>query len=254
MAVRNEQEHLPDAQGSESGRSPAFRKTQWSLVRRATGLDSPESREALEALCRAYWFPIYAFIRRHGNSPHDAEDLTQEFFARLLAGNSMARANPALGKFRTFLLGALNHFLTDAQRKADAAKRGGNVEIISFEQTRAEERYQLDPVDDRTPDRVFEQQWSVVLLDKAANRLQEEFQTAGKAREFEVLKRFLTSEGDEYSYANAGAELHRSPKTVAVAVHRVRRRFRYLVRSAIADTVSTPAEVEEEYQRLFSAS
>lgn len=249
--MRNEQDETHD---SEGGKSPAFRKTQWSLVRRATGVDSPESREALEALCRTYWFPIYAFIRRHGHLPHDAQDLTQEFFARLLVGNSIARADPALGKFRTFLLGALKHFLADVQRKADAAKRGGGLEILSFEQAHAEERYQLEPVDERTPDKVFEQQWSVVLLDRAANRLQEEFRTAGKARQFEVLKPFLSTEGDEETYAKAGAELNRSAKTVAVAVHRVRRRFRYLVRSAIADTVSTPDEVEEEYRRLFSAS
>src|SRR5262245_26537128 len=132
--IRNMSEpHIPKSLDSESGQSPEFRQTRWSLVRRAASFDSPESRGALEALCRAYWFPTYAFIRRQGNSVHDAQDLTQEFFARLLAGHSIARADPQLGKFRTFLLGALKHFLSDAQRKAAAMKRGGGVEIISFE-------------------------------------------------------------------------------------------------------------------------
>ena len=245
---------IPSSLDSEGGQSPAFRQTHWSLVRRAAGFDSPESREALENLCHGYWFPIYAFIRRQGHSPHDAQDLTQEFFARVLAGNSITRADPQLGRFRTFLLGALKHFLADAKRKTEAWKRGGGVEIISFEQAQAEERYQLEPVDDRTPDKIFEQRWTVVLLEAAVARLREEFRVAGKERPFEVLKPFLSSEGDEAGYAQAGLELNRSPKTVAVAVHRIRLRFRYLVRSAIADTVSTLDEVEEEYRSLFSIS
>ena len=244
--------NIPNSLDSEGGQSPEFRQTRWSLVRRAAGLDSPESREALESLCRAYWFPIYAFIRRQGKPPHDAQDLTQEFFVRLLSANSIARADPQLGKFRTFLLGALKHFLADVRRKAAATKRGGGLEIISFEQAAAEERYQFEPADDRTPDKIFDQRWTVVLLEAAAARLREEFRADGKARQFEVLKTFLTSEGDEAAYAKAGAELNRSPKTVAVAAHRLRRRFRHLVRSAIADTVTTPDEVEEEYRSLFA--
>lgn len=243
--------NFPNSLDSESGGSPEFRQTRWSLVRQAAGFDSAESREALDALCRAYWFPIYAFIRRQGNSQQDAQDLTQEFFARLLAHNSIARADPQIGRFRAFLIGALKHFLADARRKADASKRGGGVEIISFEQAQAEERYQLEPLDDRTPDKLFEQRWTVVLLDSAVARLRAEFRADGKARQFEVLKTFLTSEGDEESYGKAGAELSRSPGTVAVAVHRMRRRFRHLVRSAIAETVTTADEVEEEYRSLF---
>ena len=149
-------------------------------------------------------------------------------------------------------MGALKHFLADVQRKAAATKRGGGLEIISFEQAAAEERYQFEPADDRTPDKIFDQRWTVVLLESAAARLREEFRADGKARQFEVLKTFLTSEGDEAAYAKAGAELNRSPKTVAVAAHRLRRRFRHLVRSAIADTVTTPDEVEEEYRSLFA--
>ena len=243
--------NIPANLNSGSGQFPEFHQTRWSLVRRAGSLDSPESQEALEALCRAYWFPIYAFVRRQGHSPHDAQDLTQEFFARLLASNSIARADPRLGKFRTFLLGTLKHFLTDARRKATAWKRGGGVEIVSFQQAEAEERYQLEPVDERTPDKVFDQRWTIVLLEAAVERLRQEFQKAGKERQFEVLKTFLSSEGGEAAYAQAGAELKHSGKTVAVAVHRIRRRFRQLVRSAIAETVSTADEVEEEYRSLF---
>jgi len=220
-------------------------------VRRAAGLDSPESREALEALCCTYWFPIYAFIRRQGHLPHDAQDLTQDFFTRLLASNSIARADQRLGKFRTFLLGALKHFLTDERRKVGAWKRGGGVEIVSIHQAEAEERYQLEPVDDRTPDKVFDQRWTVVLLEVAVARLEKEFSDAGKAGQFQVLKRFLTEEGGEAAYAEAGAELKHPGGTIAVAVHRMRRRFRLIVRSVIADTVSTADEVEEEYRNLF---
>ena len=237
---------------SESEPSPQFKQTRWSLVRRAAGLDSPESREALEALCRLYWFPIYAFIRRQPHSPHDAQDLTQEFFARLLASNSIARADQRLGKFRTFLLGALKHFLADERRKAGAWKRGGGAEIVSVQQAEAEERYQLELVDDRTPDKVFDQRWMIVLLETAAARLEQEFHEAGKDGQFQVLKTFLSNEGGEAAYAKAGAELNHSAQSVAVAVHRMRRRFRHLVRSAIADTVSTSDEVEEEYRSLFS--
>jgi len=243
---------LPDPLDSEVGPSPGFEQTRWTLVRQAAGLDSPESREALEALCRAYWFPIYAFIRRQGHSPHDAQDLTQEFFTRLLASNSIARADQRLGKFRTFLLGALKHFLADERRKAGAWKRGGGMEFVSFQEAEAEERYQLEPVDDRTPDKVFDQRWTVVLLEAAATRLQKEFSDGGKARQFEALKRFLIEEGAEATYAEAGAELNHSAQAIAVAVHRMRRRFRQLVRSAIADTVATPDEVDEEYRNLFS--
>lgn len=244
----------PNNLDSGDGQTPGFVQTQWSLVRRAARADSPDARAALENLCRAYWFPIYVFIRRNGHSPADAQDLTQDFFARLLSGNSIARADPALGKFRTFLLGALKHFLVDARRKAAAQKRGGGVQVISFEQAQAEDRYQLEPTDDRTPDKIFEQRWSAVLLETAAARLGEEFRASGKAHHFEVLKPFLAAEGDESSYAHAGNLLNHSPKAIAVAVHRLRRRFRYLVRSAIADTVSTAEEVEEEFRNLFSAS
>jgi RNA polymerase sigma factor (sigma-70 family) len=237
---------------SEGGQSPQFKQTRWSLVRRAGGFDSPESREALGALCRAYWFPIYAFIRRQGKSAHDSQDLTQDFFARLLGGDSIARADPRQGKFRTYLLGALKNFLADAHRKAESLKRGGGLEFISLEQARAEEWYQLEPVDERTPDKLFQQRWTVVLLETAIERLRREFHAEGKERQFHVLKVYLSAEGDEPAYAKAGVELNCSPKAVAVAVHRVRVRFRHLVRSAIADTVSTPDEVEEEYRSLFS--
>jgi RNA polymerase sigma-70 factor (ECF subfamily) len=231
--------------------SPNFQPTQWSLVRRA-GYQSLESREALEELCRAYWFPIYAYIRRHGRGPHDAQDLTQDFFVRLLESNSIARADPRIGKFRTFLLGALKNFLTDAYRKASAWKRGGGVKIISFEEAQAEDRYQAETVDHRTPDQVYESRWPAVLMEKAMDRLREEFHAAGKAPQFAVLKVFLAQEGNAEAYEQAGAQLNTTGKTVAVAVHRIRRRFRQLVRSAVAETVSTPEEAEEEFRRLFA--
>lgn len=236
---------------STSGASPKFQPTQWTLVRRAS-FGSADSQDALETLCRAYWFPIYAFIRRNGRSPHEAQDLTQEFFARFLETNSIGRADPNRGKFRTFLLGALKNFLTDAHRKATAWKRGGGIKIISFEEVEAEERYWLEPVDHRTPDQIYEQRWLVGLLETAMGRLRGEFCAAGKERQFQVLKIFLSQEGDDEAYAQAGAQLNTSGKTIAVAVHRMRRRFRQVVRSAIADTVSSPEELEEEYRSLFA--
>jgi RNA polymerase sigma-70 factor (ECF subfamily) len=236
---------------SRNGASPKFQPTQWTLVRRAS-LNSTESQDALEKLCGTYWYPIYAFIRRNGRAPHDAQDLTQEFFARFLETNSIGRADPKRGKFRTFLLGALKNFLTDAHRKATAWKRGGGFQIVSFEETDAEERYRLEPVDNRTPDQVYEQRWLVGLLETAMARLRDEFCAAGKERQFQVLKVFLSREGDDESYEAAGAELNTSGKTIAVAVHRIRRRFRQVVRSAIADTVSSPEDVEAEYRSLFA--
>ena len=136
----------------------------------------------METLCRTYWFPIYAFIRRNGRASHEAQDLTQEFFARFLEANSISRADPKRGKFRTFLLGALKNFLTDAHRKASAWKRGGGIKIVSFEEVEAEERYWLEPVDNRTPDQIYEQRWLVGLLETAMERLRDEFCAAGKER------------------------------------------------------------------------
>jgi RNA polymerase sigma-70 factor (ECF subfamily) len=237
---------------SANGNSPKFQQTQWSLVRRAGDAHSPEAGAALETLCRAYWFPIYAFIRRRGHSPHDAQDLTQGFFMRLLEGNTIERANPRLGKFRTFLLTVLKRFLSDAHRRATAWKRGGSIQTISFEDAQAEERYRLEPVDNRTPDKIFEEQWTVALLETAMLRLEEEFRAAGKERQFQVLKPFLSHEATNGDYEEAAAELLTSAKTLAVAVHRIRRRFRLVVRSVIADTVSAPDQVEEEYRSLFA--
>jgi RNA polymerase sigma factor (sigma-70 family) len=236
---------------SRNGASPKFQPTQWTLVRRAS-FNSTQSQDALEKLCCTYWYPIYAFIRRNGRAPHDAQDLTQEFFARFLETNSIGRADPKRGKFRTFLLGALKNFLTDAHRKATAWKRGGGFQIVSFEETDAEERYRFEPVDNRTPDQVYDQRWLVGLLETAMARLRDEFRAAGKERQFQVLKVFLSREGDDASYEAAGVELKTSGKTIAVAVHRIRRRFRQVVRSAIADTVSSPEDVEEEYRSLFA--
>jgi len=244
--------NIPENLDSEHGQSPQFKQTRWSLVRRAAGFDSPESREALEVLCRMYCFPIYAFIRRHGHSRPDAQDLTQEFFSRLLVSNSISRADPKLGKFRSFLLGALKHFLSDVQRKADSWKRGGGVEIISLDEAQTEEQYQAELVDDRAPDKLFADRWAVVLLESAMARLQQEFRAAGKERQFEVLKLFLSSEGGEDGYEQAARALNSSAKSVAVAVYRLRRRFRHVLRSEIADTVGTPDEVDEEYRSLFS--
>ena len=231
-----------------------FITTRWSIVLSCSdsATDQEKAQAALAELCKIYWRPVFAFICRQGNPVPDAQDLTQEFFARFLETNSIGRADPKRGKFRTFLLGALKNFLTDAHRKATAWKRGGGFQIVSFEETDAEERYRFEPVDNRTPDQVFDQRWLVGLLETAMARLRDEFSAAGKERQFQVLKVFLSQEGDDKSYEAAGAELNASAKTIAVAVHRIRRRFRQVVRSAIAETVSSPEDVEEEYRSLFA--
>jgi RNA polymerase sigma factor (sigma-70 family) len=229
-----------------------FAQTQWSLVLLAGQQSSPGSTEALDKLCRTYWYPLYCYVRRKGHSPHDAQDLTQEFFARLLKHNTFATADREKGKFRTYLLAALNHFLSDEWDKARAAKRGGGEVLISLDQEDAEQRFQNEPCTDLSPDKVFDRRWGVTVLREALNRLREEYQQADKTRLFELLKPHLTADPDSASYQSIAVELNTTPNAVAVAVHRLRQRYRELVRSSVAQTVSSPFEVEEELRTLFS--
>ena len=208
-------------------------------------------RGALNELCRTYWYPIYVYVRRRGRGPDDAQDLTQEFFACLLRRGSLTKVSLHRGKFRTFLLASLNHFLADAWDAATAAKRGGNQPIISFDETGAEERYQMETASDPTPDVAFDRRWVLALLEEALARLLAEYTAAGKARTFELLKTFLENPADEGDYGRVAAALGLNPGAVAVAVHRLRQRYRDLVRAGIAQTVSGPEEMEEELRHLF---
>ena len=231
----------------------AFATTHWSVVLKAARISSPEASGALESLCRTYWYPLYAFVRRAGNSPHDAQDFTQAFFARLLEKNYLGDVRRERGKFRSFLLASLKHFMANEWDRAKAQKRGGAVTFISIDEQNAEERYLLEPADSLTAEKIFERRWAYTLLDNVLNRLQEEFAEAGKGADFETLKMFLSGEKNSPSYAEIAPRLGTTEAGLKVAVHRLRKRYRELLRKEIAQTVAGPAEVEAEIRHLFSA-
>ena len=250
---------LADMSRSESVDGPTeptriqfFATTHWSVVLAARETDSPEADAALAELCRTYWYPLYAFVRRKGHNPHDAEDLTQAFFARLLKKNYVAQADRERGRFRTYLLAALIHFLADEWDKARRLKRSGSREIISFDAPSAEERYRLEPADQLDAAKLYERRWVTTLFDKVLARLEEEFRNSGKRELFEGLKSSLLAEESGSSYAQLGERLGLKEDAVKQAVHRMRRRYRELFREEIARTVAGPGEVEGELKHLFA--
>jgi RNA polymerase sigma-70 factor (ECF subfamily) len=207
----------------------------------------------LETLCCTYWYPLYAYVRRRGHSPEEAEDLTQEFFARLLASNDLSGVDRSKGKFRSFLLAAINHFLANEWDRATAAKRGGNQVLISLDDENAEERYRMEPAAEVAPEKLFERSWARTLLAQGLARLRVEYAADGKTQQFEQIRCFLTEETGEGGYAAVAARLNMSTGAVAVAVHRMRQRYRELVRQEIAQTVTTPVELETEIRHLLAA-
>jgi len=228
-----------------------FATTHWSVVLDAGGDSSSKRSDALEKLCRTYWYPIYVYVRRDGHSPHDAQDLTQEFFGRMLRLNSFNGVSPSKGKFRTFLLVSLKHFLSDMRDAAGALKRGGGQLLLSLDEEGAELRYQMEPSSDFAPDEAFDRRWLRVIMEQALARLQDEHSANGKARSFAELKTFLENPADDGEYDRAAAALGINAGAVAVAVHRLRQRYRDLVRASIANTVSSPAEFAEELRHLL---
>jgi len=229
-----------------------FATTHWSVILDARGADTSVAREALEKLCRAYWYPLYAYIRRQGRDAPDAQDLTQEFFARLLEKHFLEEVDRGKGRFRSFLLGSLKHFLANDWDRRRAQKRGGGVLHISIDGQVAESRYGLEPRHDQTPDKLFERRWALTLLDQVLTRLREEFVAAGKGEQFDQLKVVLTSDKRSIPYATLGAQVGLSEGAIKVAVHRLRQRYREVLRAEIAATVASPAEVEEELRHLFT--
>ena len=227
-----------------------FPTTSWSLVIASSEGPDAKSRQALAALCERYWYPLYAFIRRQGYEPDQARDLTQEFFVRLLEKNYVGQADHQRGKFRTFLLAAVKHFLFNEADRAAAKKRGGGYAILSVELGTAEESYQLEPRHDVTPDKIFERNWAVTLLETTTDRLQCEFAQAGNAKQFEALKPVLTGESEGVRYSHIAERLGLSEGAVKVAVHRLRRRFRELLRLEVAETVAAPRLIDEEIHFL----
>jgi len=223
------------------------------VVARAGRGGSAEARAALATLCESYWFPLYAFVRREGCSADDAQDLIQAFFVRLLEKNYLAVADRARGRFRSFLLAALKHFLANERKRGRAQKRGGGRAAISLDFPAAENRYRLEPADELTPERLYEKRWALALLDRVLQRLRDELAGAGKLARFDHLKQFLTGEPETESYRQIAGELAMSEGAVKVAVHRLRRRYRELLEDEIAQTVAGPEEVEEERRALLAA-
>ncbi len=229
-----------------------FVTTRWSVVLAAREKDSPQSAAALETLCRSYWYPLYAYVRRQGHSPHDAQDLTQEFFARLLQKEYLQAVAREKGKFRTFLLVALKRFLANEWDRARAEKRGGGQAPLSFDAGQAETRYQVEPAATVPAETIYDRRWALTLLEQAMTRLRQEFADAGKAAEFEQLKLCLAADKGSIPYAEMAAKLGLTEGALRVAIHRLRRRFREVFREEIAHTVSRPEEIEGEVRYLLT--
>jgi RNA polymerase sigma factor (sigma-70 family) len=229
-----------------------FGPTHWTVVLTARG-DTTSAHVALEKLCQIYWPPVYAFIRRQGNSPHDAQDLTQDFFARLLEKNYLAAVDRSKGKFRSFLLASVKHFLANERDKVNAQKRGGGNTVLSIDASTAESSCVFDLRDNTTADKIFERRWAMTLLETTLARLRDEYIEAKKTNLFENLKGTLTGERNAIPYAEIAIRLGTTEGNVKVAVHRLRQRYREVLRNEIAQTVADPSEVDEELRNLFAA-
>ncbi|HAB19960.1 MAG TPA: ECF-type sigma factor [Verrucomicrobiota bacterium] len=230
-----------------------FQTTHWSAVLAAGKAETTHAAVALENLCRAYWYPLYAYVRRQGHSSEDAQDLTQEFFARLLGKKYLQLADRERGRFRSFLLKSLQHFLVNEWIRGQAQKRGGGCNVFSLDEEAAERLYREEPATELPSESLYDKRWAVTLLDRAMNRLGADYAAAGKRALFDQLKGLLLTEGSAEAYREAGHAADLSEGAVKVAVHRLRQRFREAVRAEIAQTVATPAEVDEELRCLMAA-
>jgi RNA polymerase sigma factor (sigma-70 family) len=240
---------IPPRDRSEGTRVARFGTTRWSLVLRA----GRGAEEALLKLCQIYWPPLYAFIRRRGHPVHEAQDLTQAFFMHVLQNHALATVAPARGRFRSFLLVSLKHFLDNEWHKAHALRRGGKQVLISWDELKPEARDSLGPSDLMTPEKVFNRRWALMLLERVMDRLRHECVAARKAELFDKLKDYLTGEVPGKSYQQVAAELNMTEGAIKVSVHRLRRRFGELVRAQIAQTVDTPEEIDSEIRELCAA-
>jgi RNA polymerase sigma-70 factor (ECF subfamily) len=231
---------------------PGFASTHWSLIVAAKDEDTLRARAALEELCRIYWFPVYAFVRRQGFDSDRSQDLTQEFFTRFVEKDFLAAAQQGQGRFRSFLLACCKHFLANERDHDRAQKRGGDRIHVPIDSGLAESRYGNEPAHEETADKLFERRWACALLEQVLARLRQEFDTPEKSRQFELLKLFLTGAGSA-SHAEIATELGTSPGAVKIAVHRLRRRYRELLREEIGRTVAEPDQIEDEIRALFAA-
>jgi RNA polymerase sigma factor (sigma-70 family) len=232
---------------TRQGPSP-FPTTRWTLVIAAGDPQRKEARSALSSLCEQYWYPLYAYLRRRGYPAEQAQDLTQEFFVRVLEGRCLDRADPVKGRFRSFILTSLKFFVADEEDRQRARKRGGGL-LVPLEFSSGEERYQREPAHDETPERIFERRWALSLLDLVVEKLRDEFVHHGRPDHFERLKVFLLGQSDA-PYAALAREMNTSEGALKVAIHRLRKRYRELLRQEIADTVADPAVVESELRYL----
>src|SRR5579863_8709672 len=228
-----------------------FPTTRWTLVVAAGDPQRREARSALVSLCENYWYPLYAYLRKRGYPADEAQDLTQEFFVRVLEGRYLNRADPEKGRFRSFLLTSLNFFVADDEDRRKARKRGGGS-VVPLEFSSGEERYQREPAHGETPERIFERRWALSMIDRVVERLRNEFVQHGLPEHFERLKVFLLGQSDA-PYAALAREMNTSEGALKVAIHRLRKRYRELFRQEIADTVADPGEVESELRFLAAA-
>jgi len=240
------------SEASGEARGPVFVTTQWSVVLAAARSDTTQAQAALEKLCRTYWYPLYAYVRRRGHAAPDAQDLTQAFFARLLARHWVGDADRERGRFRTFLLTAMSRFLADEWDKARAQKRGGGVAHVPIQLDTAETRYGHEPADHGTPEQGYERRWALTLLETVLQRLRAEYEHAGKGELFAGLNASLVGGREAQPYAELAAKLDMNEGAVKVAVHRLRQRYRKLLRSEIAETMAATEDVDQELHHLFA--
>jgi RNA polymerase sigma factor (sigma-70 family) len=237
---------------TQPGQGDWFTTTHWSIVLAAGETSAPGARQALEHLCQTYWYPLYAYVRRQGSPPHDAQDLIQGFFARMIEKNYLQDADQTKGRFRAFLLASLKHFLSDQRRHDRALKRGGGKPLFSLDEQTAEDRYRLEPVEEADPEQIYERRWALTVLEQARLRLREEWNVPGKAELYDRLDAFETHGGQELTYAEIGAQLGVAEGTVKSSASRLRQRYLELLKEEIAQTVAGPQEVGEEVRYLLA--
>jgi RNA polymerase sigma-70 factor (ECF subfamily) len=238
---------------AQAGSPRDFRTTHWSVVLAAGNSASPHAEAAIEKLCRTYWFPIYGFIRHQGHDRHEAQDLTQEFFCRFLQSQALGSVDPSRGRFRSFLIASLKHFLANEWDKAKRLKRGGGREFFSWDGLEPEERYRLEPSDEKSPETIFDQQWAQALVSATLAKLRVECADEDTESRFEVLKAFLSGNPEGISYAHAAEQLGLSESAVRSAIHRLRQRYAQIFRAQVAETVTSPEAAEAEIRHLFAA-
>ncbi len=244
---------LLDSSSEAPAQASSFITTHWSVVLAAGEQDSARAAEALEQLCATYWYPLYAFVRRLGHSPADAQDLTQGFFAHLLTHALIGRADPQAGRFRSFLLVSLRHFLAHEHERATALKRGGGGPLLSLQQLELEERYALEPADAATPETIFESRWALIQVENALARLQSDYVTSGRGPLFDLLKEYVWGEKNASTLAEIAGKLDLTEEAVKKAVQRLRQRFRDCLRAEVAQTVASPDQIDDELRHLRAA-